>query len=611
MNAVCASDNNQTDDIIALENQEGDLQTADCENSELQSAGEEDDVLKAEDSSEEVLQASSGGSNSSIVKRVIAKHSSSNVFIKDSTFNIRILDDNGKAIAKKQVTVIFNNIKTTFTTSAKGYVLYKLNETGTFTLTYSFKAKGYETVKKSKKITVIPNNVSEIKGSNYVAYVGAKNTFSVTLTAGGVPLPGKEVYFKIHGVYYKKTTNSKGVASLGIGLVKKGNHNIKFIFKGIKNAAEPAQGKAKITVKKGMPTFIVNQKANVYTHQASTPFEIKYKDARGKAIPYHTIKFQINKKTYHVKTNKEGIAKIKIKLNKGTYTLKVSSYNTAVYKKSSNSYFIKVLSKNAADNFYGFWLFGADMKKVNLKTMAQNGINRIFLNFHAVKLYGKSAISKFAEDAKYYGIKVDIWMQVFHKNGKWTSPVNSDGSYKYTYFNSVIKEALSYAKIAGVDGIHLDYLRFPGTAYKHTNGVNAINYFTQQICSELHALNPKLLVSAAVMPEPSSMTYYYGQDIPELSKYLDVIVPMVYKGNYGRDASWIKSVTSTFESQSKGAQIWAGLQSYHSDGIVTKLSASTLKNDAASGLAGGATGIILFRYTLFNLFDFNTLGGNK
>ena len=109
------------------------------------------------------------------------------------------------------------------------------------------------------------------------------------------------------------------------------------------------------------------------------------------------------------------------------------------------------------------------------------------------------------------------------------------------------------------------------------------------------------------MPEPSSMKYYYGQDIATMGKYLDAIVPMVYKGNYNAGASWIKSVTQTFAKQSTKAEIWAGLQSYRSDSNVNKLPASELKNDAVAAVSGGATGVILFRFGLFNFVNLSLI----
>ena len=107
------------------------------------------------------------------------------------------------------------------------------------------------------------------------------------------------------------------------------------------------------------------------------------------------------------------------------------------------------------------------------------------------------------------------------------------------------------------------------------------------------------------MPEPSSMKTYYAQDIPTMSKYLDVIVPMVHKGNYHAGPNWTKSVTKTFSQQSKKAKIWTGLQTYKSDASLKKLSAKKLMGDADAAALGGAYGVILFRYGLFNYINFN------
>lgn len=196
-------------------------------------------------------------------------------------------------------------------------------------------------------------------------------------------------------------------------------------------------------------------------------------------------------------------------------------------------------------------------------------------------------------------------MQVFY-NGNWLNPVKN-GNIDYNLINSRVNMAKTYAKIKGVSGIHFDYLRYPGTAYKYTNSVNAVNAFVKQATTAIHAINKNLIVSAAVMPEPSSMKYYYGQDIATMGKYLDAIVPMVYKGNYNAGASWIKSVTQTFAKQSTKAEIWAGLQSYRSDSNINKLPASELKNDAVAAVSGGATGVILFRFGLFNFVNLSLI----
>ena len=188
--------------------------------------------------------------------------------------------------------------------------------------------------------------------------------------------------------------------------------------------------------------------------------------------------------------------------------------------------------------------------------------------------------------------------------------LNAEPEIKYeeiNVINSKGKEATKFAKIKGIAGVHFDYVRFPGTAYQYKNAANAVNYFVKKASTAIHKVNSKLIVSAAIMPEPSSMKYYYGQDVPTMSKYVDVLMPMVYKGNYNAGRSWIKSTTKTFVSQSQHAKIWTGLQSYKSDSNVVKLSSSELKKDMRAALSGGAQGVILFRYGLFNLFDFSRL----
>lgn len=246
------------------------------------------------------------------------------------------------------------------------------------------------------------------------------------------------------------------------------------------------------------------------------------------------------------------------------------------------------------------------MKEVKLSALSKNGIKHIFLNEYAFTLYGKTAVLSWIKQANYNGLKVHIWMQVFYDGG-WISPINKDGSYKYSYMNNKIKTAKYYAGLSGVSGVHLDYLRFGGTAYKYSNSVAAINYFTKNCALEVHKAKSNCIVSAAVMPEPSMNKHYYGQDISTMSKYLDVIVPMMYKGNYNANTNWIKTTTATFVKMSNGAQIWTGLQCYKSDSNLKKLSYSELFNDAKAAKNSGASGVALFRYGLTEFINFNKL----
>ena len=109
------------------------------------------------------------------------------------------------------------------------------------------------------------------------------------------------------------------------------------------------------------------------------------------------------------------------------------------------------------------------------------------------------------------------------------------------------------------------------------------------------------------MPEPSSMKKYYAQDISTMSKHLDVLVPMIYKGNYHASSKWIKKITKQFVKKSNGAKIWVGLQTYKSDSNIKKLSYKALFKDAKNAKKGGAAGVVLFRWGLSALLNFNKL----
>ncbi len=530
------------------------------------------------------------------------KVSSNQIYIKNSKVHIKLVDGNKNRIVNKTIHILFKEKTYNLTTNEFGKVYFKIKTTGNYRLTYSFSEPGYVPVTGYRDITIAKNNVTKLSGNSYyVAYEGVKNPYVVTLTVGGVPLPNQNVIFRINGTYYTKKTDSQGKITLNFNYPQ-GTYKIKYIFKSTTNAIF-VKNYAKIKVKKGMPTEIVKLNSPVFKNNKLTTLKFKYLDVRGNPINKKTVVLKVDGVKYKQSTDKNGFVKFKIRLNTGTYAAKVYSYTT-VYKQSGLKFYISVKSDKKYNN--GFWLFGADMYGVDLKKMADNGINQIFLNFYAVKLHGRTAVQNFVADAKSVGINVHIWMQAFY-NGGWILPVDDSGNFRYSLFNSIIAEAKDYASIKGVAGIHFDYLRFGGTAYKHANGVEAINYFTKQACEELHKQNPSLIVSAAVMPEPSGMIYYYGQDIPTISKYLDVIVPMIYKGNYAQGTSWIKSTTQKFIDMSNGAEIWTGLQSYYSDDDVSKLPASELKSDSKAGIDGGAKGIILFRFGLFNLFDFNTL----
>ena len=244
---------------------------------------------------------------------------------------------------------------------------------------------------------------------------------------------------------------------------------------------------------------------------------------------------------------------------------------------------------------FGYWVFGKDMGNVDLAALHNKGVTDLFLNFYAFTAHGESKVLAWIKKAKSNGINVHIWVQSFY-NGGWINPKTVD-------LTSKLKEIKRYAGMSGVYGVHLDYLRYPGNAYKTSGGADAITSFVKKVRSQ----NPDIFLSCAVMPE-DSCKYYYGQDIPALGKVVDAVLPMQYKGNYNAGTSWLASTTKSF---SKNAVIWSGLQTYKSDDDPTKLSSGELLSDAKTCISNGAKGVVLFRYGLSNSVDFNSLTGSS
>lgn len=521
--------------------------------------------------------------------------------IKGEELSVRLADDKGGGISNKNITVEMNNVSTPITTNNDGVAKLKIDvDSGIYAVKFTFSNEGYTQCNLTKEIMVISTQTPTIKASDYTAYVGIKNTFVVKLTIDGLLLEGRSIRFKIDGKTYNATTDSKGKASLDLDLAK-GTYDITYEYDGEYNI-KSASGTSKIYVKKGVSVKITKYSSKIYRNKQSGKFKVKVVDARGDAVSSKKVIFKINGKKYTKKTNENGIASISIKLKTGSYKIKVKCDKTSVYKKASKTFSIKVKPKYCRNN--GFWLLSTDMKSVNFDKYQKLGTKHIFLNAKAIERFGKTYVESWIKTAKSHGIKVHLWMQVFYKSDKWQNPI-SGGKVNYNLLKAKVKEAKKLAKIKGVGGIHFDYVRFPGNAYKYNGAVKAVNYFVKHATKAIHKVGKKIIVSAAVMPEPSSMKKYYAQDIPTMGKYLDAILPMVYKGNYNAGTNWIKQVTKTFASQSKKAKIWTGLQTYKSDSKLTKLSASELMGDADAAALGGARGVIMFRYGLLNAFNFN------
>jgi hypothetical protein len=194
------------------------------------------------------------------------------------------------------------------------------------------------------------------------------------------------------------------------------------------------------------------------------------------------------------------------------------------------------------------------------------------------------------------------WKSYWKLNWVWgqTTFTETRTGYDTTHNTEVINAIKDIVTKYKVAGINLDYCRYPGTAYKHTGATDTITNFVKQVHDAVKAINSNVTVSADLMPEGSVNAYYYGQDYAALAKYLDFMVPMVYKGNYNKNTAWIGSTTAYIVSQANGTPVVTGLQTYKSDSDTTPLPSSQLDNDVNAAMSNGSSGYMLFRYGLID-----------
>ena len=504
--------------------------------------------------------------------------------------------------AGKTVTLTVNGRTYTGSTNGNGVVSFTLGSlnAGSYTATYKFAGNSFYTASSAtNKVIILSSKTTKLTVKSSSTFgKGANTPFKVALTASGVAMDKRTVSITINGNTYTKTTDSSGIASLPIGL-KAGKYDISYSFAG-ESKLNPCSGKTTITVKERSPTT-VNWKTGTTYYQGAQTYKVLLLDSNGKILTGKTVKLNVASKDYTVTTSSYGYAIFSVNVGPGEYTVKYSFDGDNDNAPSSGSTKISVVKKDFTG--YGYWVFGGDMKNVNLASLAAQGTSDIFLNYASINKWGQSVVESWIATANSNGIRVHIWMQTLYKDGKWINPKTASSST----INSIVNEAKSYAQIKGVAGVHLDYLRYPGTAYKTSGGTDAISSLTQKICNAVHGVNSNCIVSAAIMPETTNNAYYYGQDMSVLSKYLDVVVPMIYKGNYKSSTSWITTTAKWFVDNSKGAQIWVGLQAYESDDKVVKLSLSDLTKDCQAALDGKASGVVLFRWGITNFVDFNKL----
>lgn len=531
-------------------------------------------------------------------------------FLKSSSkvIKVKLLDQYGYHVSAHIIKASIDGKTYNVKTNGNGIAKIKLKpiSKGIYSIKFKFKHKGYyKSSKLTKKVYVIPSKNPDftVKGTTTFGK-GANTPFELQLTSGGVPLIKKTVTFKVDDKSYKCISDYDGMVSLPIDL-EIGNYTIHYSVKK-DSLINSKSSKSDITVKPRDNTSIT-WIGNTSVYQGLRNYWVLLKDSANNTLCGKTVKLTVKSTVYSSITNASGIAVFDAITPAGIYNVSFSFEGDNDYEDISN--YTQINATYKVINGYGYWLKREQFESVsfdNLRHLAQTGVTDIFLNSDSVEAFGKDRIESWIANVTEMGMKVHLWFTVFYSKGTWTKAINN-GKINYEYFSKKINELRQLCQIKGVAGINLDYIRFNYNAYKTPGSTNAINEFVKMATAAIRDVNEELIISCDIIAKFDKGQFYYGQDYAFISKYMDVIMPMVYKGNAGKSTSWVTSTTKWYVERSSGAIVWAGLQTYKSDSNLAFLSIKELTGDAKAAMNGGASGLVLFRWGLTNFIEFDGL----
>ncbi len=148
-----------------------------------------------------------------VISKIVENHDLVKYFRNDSHYVVRILGDDGNPVgAGENVTFNINGVFYTRQTNESGYVQLNINiQAGEYIITTM-----YGGCVVANTITVKPT----LTASDMTMHYRDGSQFKAKLVDGqGNPSSNEKIEFNINGVFYYRTTNSDGIASLNINLI--------------------------------------------------------------------------------------------------------------------------------------------------------------------------------------------------------------------------------------------------------------------------------------------------------------------------------------------------------------------------------------------------------
>lgn len=250
-----------------------------------------------------------------VLNTILTGEELSMIYHDGSRYSVVLTDINGNVLANQSIIFTVNGVDYERITDENGVASITINlNSGNYVISALFNG----TQKYNRSIT--SNNItvnSTISGNDLVKYFRNETQYSaVFIDSEGNRLANTDVTFNINGVFYTRTTDENGVASLNINL-NPGNYII--------TALNPETGEQFSNNIEVLSILIENSDLVKYFRNASQ-YTVKVLDNQGNPLVNEVVTFNINGVLYNRTTNNEGVATLNINLNPGNYII-TAEYN--------------------------------------------------------------------------------------------------------------------------------------------------------------------------------------------------------------------------------------------------------------------------------------------
>lgn len=341
-------------------------------------------------------------------------------------FKVTLQDANGKALANQKITLKVKSKSYTGTTNSDGIASIKTAAlaVGTYAVSISYAGNTNASSSSLSKNVKVKKDTTTLSG-NSKTYVLPYNKYTYTVTlasAHGTSVKDCKVYFSFNGKSVTAKTNANGKASFVIPSLAKGTYKITYKFQG-NDGLYASSSSGTIYIKAANNKFAASDLKMDYND--GSKFSVTFTDKNGKALSGKTITFKLDGKSYDVKTNSKGVAKLKIgDLKPGKYKVKylfsklgASDYNYGYKNISINKLQAKLSGKNLVMKYKDGSVFKVTVKdnsgkilnntvvkfKVNNKTYSQKTNSKGVAKLNITLPVGYYSITSVVYNAYYKG----------------------------------------------------------------------------------------------------------------------------------------------------------------------------------------------------------------